>query len=55
MRGRYVHIMIGDSMIVSDPDETYLTLYGPDRELLGLTRKIASAEGLFLWKPTDQG
>ena len=55
MRGRCVHIMIGDSMIVSEPDETYLTLYGPDRELLGLTRKIASAEGLFLWKPTDQG
>ena len=55
MRGRCVHIMIGDSMIVSEPDETYLTLYGPDRALLGLTRKIASAEGLFLWKPTDQG
>ena len=37
-------------MIASDPDDTYLTLYGPDDMLLDLVRALAASEGLFVWK-----
>ncbi|MCR5782964.1 MAG: hypothetical protein K6G90_09560 [Clostridia bacterium] len=50
MRGRYVYIMIGDSMILSEPDDTHMTLFSPDERLLCLVRSIASAEGLFIWE-----
>lgn len=47
---RSLNIMIGESMIVSNPDDTYLTVYNPDKEMLSLIGKIANAEGLFLWR-----
>ena len=50
MRSRYLCIMTGGSMIVSEPDDTYMTLYNPDKKLLELVRTIASGEGLFVWK-----
>ena len=33
------------------PDDTHLTVFDPDPELLELIRQIASGEGLFVWKP----
>lgn len=51
MRSRYVCIMTGSSMIVSQPDETYLTVYDPDDELLGLIRDLALSVGMFVWQP----
>ena len=52
MKNRYLYIMIDDSMILSEPDDTHLTVFNPDSELLELIRQIASGEGLFVWKPT---
>ena len=49
----YVYIMIGDSMILSEPDDTYLTLFNPDERLLGLVREIAAGEGLYVWKGAE--
>ena len=49
MRGRYVCIRVDDSMIVSEPDCTYMTLYNPDEQLLGLITALAKGEGLFVW------
>ena len=43
-------ILLEDSMILSDPDETYMTLYHPAEPLLALVEKIAASEGLFVWK-----
>ena len=43
--------MAGDSMILSEPDDTHLTLFNPDEKLLGLIKTLASSEGLFVWKP----
>ncbi len=43
-------ILLEDSMILSDPDETYMTLYHPDEPLLALVETIAASEGLFVWK-----
>ena len=50
MRSRYLCIMTGGSMIISEPDDTYMTLYNPDKKLLELVRTLASGEGLFVWK-----
>ena len=51
MRERYVYIMVGNSMILSEPDDTHLTLFNPDEELLDLIRSLSPGEGLFVWKP----
>ena len=48
---RHVNIMIDGAMIISEPDDTYLTIYNPDEELLTLLRKLAAGEGMFVWKP----
>ena len=41
----------GDALIVSEPDELYLTVYDPDEELLRLLEKLCVGEGLYLWQP----
>ena len=51
MRRRYVSILLGESMIVSEPDDTCLTVYDPDEEILRLLRTLAAGEGLYVWKP----
>jgi len=51
MKKRYLYIMLGESMILSEPDDTHLTVFNPDSQLLKLIRQIASGEGLFVWKP----
>ena len=50
MTERYVYIMLGDSMILSEPDDTHMTVFNPDEELLDLIREISSSEGLFVWE-----
>ena len=52
MKKRYLYIMVGESMILSEPDDTHLTVFNPDSQLLELIRQIASGEGLFVWKPS---
>lgn len=51
MNDRYVYIMTGDSMILSEPDDTHMTVFNPDEELLKLVRELAAVEGLFVWQP----
>ena len=53
MQKRYLYILAGESMILSEPDDTHLTVFNPDSQLLELIRQIASGEGLFVWKPND--
>ena len=52
MKKRYLYIMIDESMILSEPDDTHLTVFSPDPQLLKLITQLASAEGLFVWEPT---
>ena len=49
--GRATRLITGDSLILSEPDDTYITIYHPDEELLKLLKELAAAEGLFVWKP----
>ena len=52
---RYVYIKLGDAMILSEPDDTHLTVFNPNKELLDLIRAVAASEGLFVWKgSTDE-
>ena len=53
MLEQYVYIMLGDAMILSEPDDTHLTVFNPDEELLKLIKKVSSSEGLFVWKAGD--
>lgn len=50
MRRRYLCIMVDDSMILSEPDDTHMTVFDPDEKLLELIKALAAAEGLFVWK-----
>ena len=52
MKQRYLYIFVGESMILSEPDDTHLTVFNPDPQLLELIEQIASSEGLFVWKPS---
>ena len=50
---RYVNIMVDDAMIISEPEDTHLTIFNPDEELLTLVRELALGEGMFVWKNED--
>ena len=50
IHNRYVNIMTDDALIVSDPEDTYMTIYNPDDELISLVSELASGEGMFVWK-----
>ena len=43
------------AMIDIEVDETCMTVYDPDAMLLDKVRALASAEGLFAWKPPENG
>ena len=53
MHKRYLYIIINESMILSEPDDTHMTIFNPDLQLLELIKVLASGEGLFVWKPMD--
>ena len=50
---RRVIIRVGESLIVSEPDDTYMSLYNPDEQLLSLVEALATSEGLFTWMPPE--
>ncbi len=49
--GRHVCVLFPerDALIVSEPDDLYLTLCHADGELLELVKTLAAGEGLFVW------
>ena len=50
MNKRHVCIVMENAVVLSEPDETFLTLFNPDERLLGLVREIAASEGLYVWE-----
>ena len=54
MKTRYLHIMLNESMLLSEPDDTHMTLFDPDNETLELIRKLAEGEGLYVWQPSPE-
>ena len=51
MRKRYLYIMTGESMILSEPDDTHMTVFHPDPQLLDLIKAVSVGESLFVWQP----
>ena len=51
IRSRYTFIRFGESMLLSEPDDTHMTLFNPDPETLALIGTLAVGEGLYLWQP----
>lgn len=49
LRTRPAALLTGDALILSEPDDTYLTLYHPDAPLLALVKALAAGEGLYVW------
>jgi len=42
--------MADDAMIISEPEDTHMTIFNPDDKLLMLVRELAAGEGMFVWK-----
>lgn len=40
-----------NSLIVTQPDDLYMTVYNPNQRLLELLQQLAHAQGLFVWNP----
>ena len=40
-------------MIDIEPDDTYMTVYDGKAEFLDRIRKLAEAEGFFMWTPPE--
>lgn len=53
MRKRYLCLRVDDALILSEPDDTTMTVFNPDESLLDLLRDIVPSEGLFIWQPPD--
>ena len=51
MRKRTVFVRTDGAMILSEPDDTHLTIFNADLPLLELIRELAAGEGLFVWQP----
>ncbi len=55
MRSRYVNIRVGDALIISEPEDTHMTVFNADDGLMDLVRALATAEGMFVWQPPQPG
>ena len=53
MRERPVFIRAGDALVVSEHDDTHMTLFNACGDLPDLVGQLCASEGLFLWKPED--
>ena len=49
--GRGLDVLIKNTLIQYNRDDTHMTVYNPTEELLELLRILAQSEGLFVWKP----
>ncbi len=51
MRTEYLSIFVDDALIISEPDDTHMTVFNPDNDLLELIRALSTGEGLYFWGP----
>ena len=51
LKSKYHYIFVEEAMILSEPDDTHMTIFNPDPELLKLIIEICKSEGLYVWKP----
>ena len=49
---KYLQILVEDSLIVSDPDDMYMSLFNPSDEMLEIINGITASEGMCVWEST---
>ena len=49
MKEKTTFIRLNDSMILSEPDDIYMTVFNPDDKLLELIKTLSAGEGLYVW------
>ena len=54
MEKEYVFFRVDEAMILAEAEDTHMTLFNPDEELLDLIKTLAKGEGLFVWKPEEE-
>lgn len=47
---KYLQIMVGDALLILDPDDMYMSLYNPSDDMLELVKMIAATEGMCVWR-----
>ena len=50
----FVILESSETMITINSEDTHMTIYNPDDDILQLIRRLAAAEGLFTWKPSAE-
>ena len=48
-----IYLFAGNALITSDPEDSYMSLYNADKDLLKLVQALAASVGLFVWKPSS--
>ena len=43
-----------DTMISISGEDTYMTIYNPNTDMLELLRALSASAGLFIWKPEER-
>jgi len=51
MKEETVFFIMEEAVILSEPDDTHMTVFHPDEQLLELIKEVAAGEGLFVWQP----
>ena len=45
-----LQIIVGEALLVLDPDDMYMSLYNPSDDMLELVKSIAATEGMCVWR-----
>ena len=51
---RYIQILFDVALIVSDPDDMYMSLFNPSDEMLEIIKTIGDSEGICVWKSSGE-
>ncbi len=51
---RYIQILVDEALIVSDPDDMYMSLFNPSDEMLEIIKTIGDSEGICVWKSSGE-
>ena len=46
---KYIQILFDDALLVSDPNDMYMSLFNPSKEVLEIVKGITGSEGICLW------
>ena len=46
---KYIQILFDDALLISDPDDMYMSLFNPSQEVLEIVKRITCSEGMCVW------